>query len=197
MNIAIDKLYRKAKPKARALLRCRKYFGLLDIVILYKSHVRSQIEWCNAAVFHAARSLSCRLGSVQTSFVEHLGLSERVAFIEFQLAPLELRRDIGMLGALWKIAHGKAHKFLQEMFPMCSFAPVLPNTRGIARRHQLRFVDRCVGDQLEQFSRSLFGLVRVWNDLPTHIVEIDSVKSFQSVFFSQVPVGKCKEPKSS
>ncbi len=181
MNVAIDKLYRKAKPKARALLRCRKYFGLLDLVILYKSHVRSQIEWCNAAVFHAARSLLCRLDSVQTSFVEHLGLSERVAFIEFQLAPLELRRDIGMLGALWKIAHGKAHKFLQEMFPMCSFGPVLPNTRGIARRHQLRFVDRCVGDQLEQFSRSLFGLVRVWNDLPTHIVEIDSVKSFQSV----------------
>ncbi len=97
---------------------------------------------------------------MQTSFVEHLGLSERVAFIEFQLAPLELRRDIGMLGALWKIAHGKAHKFLQEMFPMCSFAPVLPNTRGIARRHQLRFVDRCVGDRLFLF---VFTQPQLWN----------------------------------
>ena len=104
----------------------------------------------------------------------------RNAFLDFNLAPLELRRDIGMLGALWKIAHGTAHKLLQEMFPMCDFKPALQNTRGASRRHRLRFVDRCIGDQLVQFSRSLFGLVRVWNDLPAHIVEINDVKTFRS-----------------
>ena len=85
-----------------------------------------------------------------------------------------------MLGALWKIAHGTAHKLLRELFPMCGFVSMLHNTRGEARRHNLRFVDRCVGDQLEQFSRSLFGFVRMWNDLPVYIVEITSVKAFQS-----------------
>ena len=52
----IVKLYRKAKPKARALLRCRRYFSVRDLLMLYKAHVRSQIEWCNGAVLHAAKS---------------------------------------------------------------------------------------------------------------------------------------------
>ena len=43
-----------------------------------------------------------------------------------------------------------------------------------------RFVDRCAGDQFAQLSRSLFGLVRVWNKLFVHIVEITSVKVFHS-----------------
>ena len=180
MNLAIDKLFRKAKPKARALLRCRRFYDVAEMLCLYKAHVRSQIEWCNSAIYHAARSLLARLDGIQTSFIGNLCLDVRNAFLDFQLAPLELRRDIGMLGALWKIAHGTAHKLLRELFPMCGFVSMLHNTRGAARRHNLRFVDRCVGDQLEQFSRSLFGLVRVWNDLPVYIVEITSVKAFQS-----------------
>ena len=180
MNLAIDKLFRKAKPKARALLRCKRFYDVAEMLCLYKAHVRSQIEWCNSAIYHAARSLLARLDGIQTSFIGNLGLDVRNAFLDFQLAPLELRRDIGMLGALWKIAHGTAHKLLRELFPMCGFVSMLHNTRGAARRHNLRFVDRCVGDQLEQFSRSLFGLVRVWNDLPVYIVEITSVKAFQS-----------------
>ena len=191
MDAAIDKLYRKAKPKARALLRCRKYFSLFDLLCLFKSHVRSQIEWCNAAIFHASRSLLRRLDSVQSSFLGHLGLDERDAFIKFNLAPLQLRRDIGMLGALWKVAHGKSHKLLREMFPLCEFRPILPNTRGIARRHALRFVDRCDGTQLEQFSRSLFGLVRVWNDLPENLVNISST-AFQSAL-SKCARNACKD----
>ena len=44
------------------------------------------------------------------AFLRHLGVSVRNAFVNLNLATLELRRDIGMLGALWKIAHGTAHK---------------------------------------------------------------------------------------
>ena len=106
-------------------------------------------------------------------------MSAQDAFLRFNLAPLQLRRDIGMLGALWKIAHGQAHIFLTEMFPLCGFQRDLPSTRGVKRRHNLRFVDRCAGAQLEQFSRSLFGLVRVWNDLPEKFVTLKTVKGFQ------------------
>ena len=137
MDIAISKLYRKAKPKARALLRCSRFFSLSDLLCLFKAHVRSQIEWCNAAIYHAARSLLTKLDSVQISFLEHLGLHERDAFLHFNIAPLQLRRDVGMLGVLWKIAHNKAHKLIAELFPMCDFgAPRL--TRGNSRRHNCR-----------------------------------------------------------
>ena len=73
-----------------------------------------------------------------------------------------------------------AMSLLCELFPMCGFVSMLHNTHGAARRHNLRFVDRCVGDQIEQFSRRLFGLVRMWKDLPVYIVEITSVKAFHS-----------------
>ena len=66
MHECVEKLYRKAKPKARALLRCRRYYSMKDMLLLFKAHVRSQIEWCNGAVFHAAPSVLERLNSVQS-----------------------------------------------------------------------------------------------------------------------------------
>ena len=66
MNIAIIKLFCKTKPKARALLCCSKLFDVLELICLYKVHVRSQIEWCNLAIFHAARSLLAPLDGIQT-----------------------------------------------------------------------------------------------------------------------------------
>ena len=91
MDAAIDKLYRKAKPKARALLRCYRFFGMFDMLCLYKAHVRSQIEWCYSAIYHAAPSLLARLDSVQVSFLSHLGLCDKMAFLTFNVAPLQIR----------------------------------------------------------------------------------------------------------
>ena len=179
MDAAIDKLYRKAKPKARALLRCYRFFGMFDMLCLYKAHVRSQIEWCYSAIYHAAPSLLARLDSVQVSFLSHLGLCDKMAFLTFNVAPLQIRRDICMLGVLWKIAHGRAHKHFCDMFPMCDFQTMRYETRAVARRHSRRFVDRCDGTQLDQLDRSLFGLVKVWNVLPGEIVNSTSVQAFQ------------------
>ena len=54
MHECIDKLYRKAKPKARALLRCRRFYSIGDMILLLKAPVRSQIDWCDCAILHAA-----------------------------------------------------------------------------------------------------------------------------------------------
>ena len=116
MNDCVDKVYSKAKSKARMLLRSRRFYGMSDLPILYKGHARSQIEWCNAAMFHAAPSRLERLDSVQPSFLAHFGLPERDALIRFNVAPLRVRRDIGVLGVLWKISHGQAHPCFNELF---------------------------------------------------------------------------------
>ena len=100
MHDCIDKLYRKAKAKARALLRCRRYYSIYDMLVLFKAHVRSQIEWCNGAIFHAAPSKLAWLDTIQSSFLQHLDVCEHKAFLDFNLAPMRLRRDIGMLGVL-------------------------------------------------------------------------------------------------
>ena len=116
MHVCIEKLYRKAKPKACALLRCRRFYPIGDMILLFKAHVRSQIEWCNGAIFHAAPSKLDYLDSVHRSFLRHLGIDEKRAYMEFNLAPLKLRRDIGILGVLFTICGGAAHADFNVLF---------------------------------------------------------------------------------
>ena len=181
MHECIDKLYRKAKQKARALLRCRRFFSIEDMLVLFTAHVRSLVEWCNGAIYNAAPSKLARLDSVQTFFLRYLELDERHAFLDFNLAPLRLRRDIGMLGVLWKISHGRANPDLEALFPMAP-SSVVPrhDTRAARRRHSLQMINRCDGSQLSQLQRSLFGLVKVWNALPENFVYTHTVSSMQS-----------------
>ena len=181
MHECVDKLYRRGKAKARALLRCQRFFSRWDLMMLFKAHVRSQIEWCNGAVYHAAPSLLRRLDSIQESFLCHLGFSNRDAFLNFNMAPMQLRRDIGMLGVFWKIAHGVAHPDFSALFPRLSGACPKHNARSASRRHNFQFVDQCDGTQLAPFARSLFGLVKVWNLLPSEFVSSKTVKRFQSL----------------
>ena len=76
MHDCIHKLYRKAKPKARALLRCRRFYSVADMLFLFKTHVRSQFEWCYGAIFHAATSRLERFDTVQSSFLRHMELNK-------------------------------------------------------------------------------------------------------------------------
>ena len=182
MHECIEKLYRKAKPKARALLRYRRFYSIGDMILLFKAHVRSQIEWCNGAIFHAAPSKLDYLDSVQKSFLRHLGIDEKRAYIEFNLAPLKLRRDIGMLGVLFKICRGAAHVDFNMLFPRAPNGPKHEHsTRATMRRHDMQLVDFCDGTQLCQFQRSLFGLVKVWNALPASYVHAKCVSTFQTM----------------
>ena len=86
-----------------------------------------------------------------------------------QPRPWQLRRDIGMLGVLWKVSRGTVHKDMAAMFPPCP-RPNARVTRSDNRRHSRQLVNPCDGTQLAQFGRSLFGLVKVWNLLPSEFV---------------------------
>ena len=117
---------------------------------------------------------------MQRSFLRHLEIDEKLAYLDFNLAPLKLRRDIGMLGVLFKICRGTAHEDFNMLFPKAPSGPTHEhNTRATYRRHDLQLVDYCNGTQQSQFQRSLFGLVKVWNALPTSFVNAKSVSTFQ------------------
>ena len=59
MNLAIDTLFRKAKPKAPAMLICGQF--VIAAAMLCITHVRNQIESCNSTSFRSARSLLARI----------------------------------------------------------------------------------------------------------------------------------------
>jgi len=92
-----------------------------------------------------------------------------------------MRRDISMLGMLYKCAHGIAHADLCDLFPR---APMVSRagfpTRVSWRLHSMQLLLRHHGVQRAEFHRSLFGLVKIWNVLPNSVVTKPSVSSFQS-----------------
>ena len=181
MKACIDIIYNKAKPKSRRILRARRFFSTADLVMQFKAHVWGIIESYVPAIYHAAPSSLEKVDGFQISFLSHLDLNEKDGFLHYGLAPLVLRRDIGMLGVLYKCAHNTAHPELCELFRR---APLegLPRhaTRRSSRQHGLQLEVFADGDQRMAFSRSLFGLVKVWNSLPAQAVNSDSVCSYHS-----------------
>ena len=90
----------------------------------HMAHVLCLLEQSALAIFHAAQSHLESLNRIQRSFVQELGLTEAQAFLQFRLAPLELRRDIAALGFLHKIQLGDAHLDFDGLFPKAAHLPV-------------------------------------------------------------------------
>ena len=88
------------------------------------------------------------------------------ALVHFHLAPLSVRRDIAMLGLIHRAVLGKGPPHFQKHFPLASRSLrkiVEPRT---FLRHPI-------------IKRSVFGLVAVYNFLPSPVVACGSVHEFQ------------------
>ena len=147
-----------------------------------QAHILCVLESCIAAIYHAADSILEPLDKVLTNFLRELGLTSEQGFLNFNLASLNFRRDVAMLGLLHKCALGEAHPWLLEHFPTTARGTTAHNTRHSRRRHSRQLHERCTGNFLEVTRRSLFGLVRVYNFLPEAAVSAKTVKEFQSKF---------------
>ena len=109
MEEAVSSITKKTSPKLTALLRTKPYYNTAALVQSYKSHVLCLLEGSIGAVYSASESVLDPLDAVQARLLRELGLSPALAFLEYNLAPLGLRRDIAMLGLLFKCTHGLAH----------------------------------------------------------------------------------------
>ena len=107
MEAAVTAIVRKAGPKLTALLRTKPYYSTGDMMQAYKSHVLCLLEGATGAVYHASATVLARLDHLQERFLRELNLIEEDAFLNFNLAPLSLRREIAMLGLIFKCAKGE------------------------------------------------------------------------------------------
>ena len=57
MTAAIAELVAAAGWKSRTLLRTRRFYTEADLVILYKAHLLSYIEYRTPAIYHATRAV--------------------------------------------------------------------------------------------------------------------------------------------
>ena len=83
---------------------------------MYKSQLLSYLEYRTAAIYHACDSILAPLDKFQVRFLNELGISAGDALFHCNLAPLQCRRDMAMLGVLHRTALGKGPDHFQYFF---------------------------------------------------------------------------------
>jgi hypothetical protein len=185
---AIQDLLAQARPKVKAILRTRSHYDVANLIVQYKAHIWGIFESRNGAIYHAATSHLNRIDSLQRGFLQELGISEETAFLSHNFAPPTLRRDIGMLGFIHKRVLGLAHEKIVDLLPWHVSVFSIPRA---GHNKQLHNNFREVQFQTGLFSRSVFGLVDVYNNLSQTAVDCSSISSFQH-YLTHIAKHKCE-----
>ncbi len=136
------------------------------------------IESFTPAIYHAAPSVPETIDAILYKFLAALGISARDAFLRFNSAPLEARRNIAMLGVLHRVALGEAPGALSDMCPQNSVSPSTRTTRTQRGLHNKQFFDSSQ-TSADLMRPSVFGSIAVYNALPQFVVDAATVKLFQ------------------
>ena len=105
-----------------------------------------------------------------------MGVDEFNAFICFNLAPRNLRRDIVMLGLIHRPVTGEGSVHFQRFFYA---APSTARRSAWQQRHIRQLYEYRHRDYLDMVGRSALGAASVYNLLPQEIDDAENVKLFQ------------------
>ena len=166
MANAVSELVSSAGWKLRTLLRTRRFYTDADLVVLYKAHLLSYLEYRTPALYHATRVVISRLDAVQNRFLRDVGVDDVTALVHFHLAPLSTRRDIAMLGLIHRTVRGKGPSQFTDFFRRDP-------------QHSAKLIDPRASSRSPLIKRSALGLVAVYNLLPHNVVCAKSVSAFQ------------------
>ena len=86
MHIAVMDVVQEAGWKLKMLIKTKRYYTDRELVLLYKPHLLSYLEYRTPATCHARRDVLARLDRVQTKLLSDLGISEEAALAEFNVA---------------------------------------------------------------------------------------------------------------
>ena len=129
MTSCIDELVGRTKPKVKAILRTRAHYTIAQIIGQFKTHSWGLLEYFTPCIYHAHATQLQRIDSIQTSFLRNLEITCEEAFIEHNFAPLQLRRDVAILGLLHKCARRETHPSLRKIFYKLPQQPTRTSSR--------------------------------------------------------------------
>ena len=90
MADAVVEITTAATWKLRMLARTKRCYTDAELVVLYKAHVLSFLEYRTSAIYRASCATLARLDTVQIRFLRETGVTQIEAFMVFNLAPLPL-----------------------------------------------------------------------------------------------------------
>ena len=117
MDADVEDLLARCRPKIRALLRTKNMYSVSDMITQFKTHIWGLLEYHTPAIYYGIRSLVAKVDHLQESFLAKLDVSIDDVFLHHNMAPLKVRRDIGLLGMLHKRVLGFAHPSFNVLFP--------------------------------------------------------------------------------
>ena len=118
------------------------------------------------------------------------GLTKIDACVDFNLAPLALRRKNAILGLLHRCARNEAPKQLCTLFPRVDATIRANNTRFSFKPNAILLMDRTAGMNSTLLNRSIFGMVRYYNRLPESVKSTKLVSTFQGKI-QEAAMGLC------
>ena len=149
-------------------------FSTATLIQQYKSHIWGISEYSNGAIILASASQLRRLDKMQRYFLHQIGVTDSEAFVVYNFAPPSLRCRIGILGFIHKRILHQCHPSLISAMPLC-------------QDQRNRYHDKSLETYLDGvirhdrlYFRSLYGYMHMYNRLPQHLVDLPSVKSFQT-----------------
>ena len=177
MSAATTKCVHEASWRLRALLRTHRYHTDAELLMLFKAHVLSYLEYTTPAIFHATETVLMPLNRVLRSFLRNISISVESAFLDFNMMPLESRRDVSMLGVIHRSVLGLGPKHFKDWFVI---QPILHRrSQRLARNTICPIAEVPSASNLRIGRHSIFGMIRIYNQLPNSVVTIRSVSGFQ------------------
>ena len=174
-DIHIDRQVNKANQQLGLI---RRSFDALDeetFTMLYKSLVRTHLEYCNAVTFPIYDRQAQLLESVQRRATKLVpGLSD-LSYVD-RLKKLELP------SLYYRRARGdiiEAYKYLHEIYDVQDCPLVLDKNPASTRGHSLKLQkSRCIKSSTQKFFKH--RVVNSWNSLPEDVVSAPSLNALKN-----------------
>ena len=116
MDLCVRETVNQASWKLTTILRTRRFHEVARLVQVHKSKILSFVEYRTPAVCHAASTILAGIDAVQRRFLRVCCLTQEDALMFFNLAPLETRRDMAMLGLIHRKVLGCGPRHFASMF---------------------------------------------------------------------------------
>ena len=164
MKVTVHEVVAAAGWNLRMLIRTKLFYTDAELIGLYKTQLLSYLEYRTPAIYHAKRDVLRPLDRVQQKLLDDAGVDAITALMEFNLAPLNARRDMAMLGLIHRTVLGKGPKHFRKYFKVIG-SRTLEEVRVKNKQHLVR----C----------SALGLIAFYNLLPLEVRELQQVSDFQ------------------
>jgi hypothetical protein len=171
----VHKMASDAGKRLGLLRKVAPYITPIQRAMIYKSMVRSRMEYASSVWMGASETALARLDAIQRRALKIIGLPQD-AMKEIAIQPLSQRRNVGALTLLHRIYHQEAPALLNSL---CPPTPIEQRrTRQSASRHSAALVEP--QSSTTSHKRSFLpATVSLWNRLPERIVTIKDRQRFK------------------